>query len=437
MPPSEATAVSEPGYWAWVPSAFSALRHRNYRLYWLGQVISMVGTWMQRTAQGWLVTELVLLLIPKALAAGPTNWYLAVVSSSGMLPVLIFGFFTGFIADRFDKRRIVILTQVLMMTQAAILTALYYAKLINIPLLVVLAVFLGLIAAIDMPARQGLVIELTGRKDLANAIAINAGVFNSARMIGPAVAGVLLAMHFTVGSAFLLNAVSYIAVIIALIMMRGSFAPRRDPDASQQSAFQRVVAGFRFLATTPGLRRVCLMLAVISLLAAPFMPLLPSVARYQVGVGAARFGFLVACVGVGALLGAIALALLSARRVHYVTLRTGYSSLLGGLILLSFARTFWLAALVLVFIGLGFIWTFASTNIILQLRVPDHLRGRVMAAFSQLAMGMMPIGTLMVGALAKAIGVSHAILIGASLAALVGCYLFIILRNDTLRLSAD
>ena len=332
MPPSEATAAAEPGYWAWVPSAFSALRHRNYRLYWFGQVISMSGTWMQRTAQGWLVTELVLIFIPKALAAGPTNLYLAIVSASGTLPVLIFGFFTGFIADRFDKRRIVILTQVLMMVQAAILTVLYYTKIINIPYLIALAVFLGVVAAIDMPARQGLVIELTGRKDLPNAIALNSGIFNAARMIGPAVAGMLLAMHFTVGSAFLLNAVSYVAVVVALTMMRGRFTPHRDPQAAQETTWQRVVAGFRFLATTHGLRRITIMLSVISLLAAPFMPLLPSVARYQLGVGAADFGFLVACIGVGAVGGAFALALLSARRAHYVTLRAGYSLLLLSLI---------------------------------------------------------------------------------------------------------
>ena len=437
MPPSEATTAAEPGYWAWVPSAFSALRHRNYRLYWLGQGVSMIGTWMQRTAQGWLVTELVLLFVSRAQAAGPTNWYLAIVSASGMLPVLIFGFFTGFIADRFDKRRIIILTQTMMMVQAVILTTLYYTKLINIPLLVMLAIFLGLAAAVDMPARQGLVIELTGKKDLPNAIALNAGIFNGARMIGPAIAGILLAMHFTVGSAFLLNAVSFCAVLAALVMMRGDFTPRPDPDAPRQSALQRVVAGFRFILTTPGLRRVSIMLAVVSLLAAPFMPLLPSIARYQLGVGAARFGFLVACIGVGALSGALGLALLSAKRVYYTTLRTGYALLLGGLIALSFARSFWVAAVILAFVGLGFIWTFASTNTILQLRVPDHLRGRVMAAFSQLAMGMMPVGTLMMGALAKSIGVSYAILAGSGLAAAIGLCLFVLVRNDTLKLPTE
>lgn len=182
---------------------------------------------------------------------------------------------------------------------------------------------------------------------------------------------------------------------------------------------------------------MCLMLAAVSILAAPFMPLLPSVARYQLRLGAVEFGFLVACVGAGAGCGAVGLAFLSAKRVHYSILRAGYALFLGGIIALSFARTFWVAAPILVAVGLGFNWTFASTNTILQLRVPDHLRGRVMAAFSQLAMGITPVGTLFMGATAKAIGVSHAILLGAGAAALIGLYLFVIVRNDTLKLPAD
>ena len=426
MPPSEATAVAEPGYWAWVPTAFSALRHRNYRLYWLGQVVSMIGTWMQRTAQGWLVTDLVLELVSGARVEGLTNWYVALVTAMGTLPVLLLGPFTGVIADYLDKRRVLIVTQTLMAAQAALLALMAYLQILNIPWLIVLALFLGIVTAVDIPARQGMAIELVGREHLPNAIALNSGVFNTARVIGPAITGVMLALHFSVADAFLLNAVSYVAVIFALVVMRGDFAPRAHADGQRRETYwSRTYAGVSFLLTARGVRRIVVMVGVLALLVTPFVALLPAIARYRLSAGPAQFGFLATSFGAGAVVGSLVLAYLSGRQLQYLTLRIGYVLLLGGVIVVSQLRSLPAAYITLALTGFGFNWTFADSNTILQLYVPDELRGRVMGVYSMLFVGLYPVGTLLMGWAATNLGVSTALLAGTLISCAVALVLFV------------
>ncbi len=415
MPDSQA-AIREHGYWGWVPSAFCALRHRNYRLYWLGQVLSLTGTWMQRTALGWLVTDLVIEFVPDVKIAAMTNWYVAVISAMSTLPVLLLAGILGIFADMFDRRRILLITQSLMMVQAFMLALLAYSGLLSFPLLMVLALLLGIFMAADIPARQGLVIHLVGKEDLPNAIAINSGVFNGARVIGPAVTGIMLALKFSVADAFLVNAISFIPVIFAILLMRGNFKASATHSDERQSTIRRLLAGASYLAKTPGLRRIVLMIAINSFMTMPFVPLLPAISRYRLGAGPAEFGFLSTCVGIGALVGAISLAFLSKYRVHHITLRIGYAMLLSSVLLLSQTTNLAQAYVVLLFAGFGFNWAFASTNQTIQLMVPDHLRGRVMGTYSQVFIGIFPLGTLSIGWLASVIGVDKAIMIGALVA---------------------
>ena len=424
-PSTNDTAISEAGYWPWVPVTFVALRHRNYRLYWIGQIVSLVGTWMQRTAQGWLVTDLVLRFAHGAQVEPMTDWWVAVVSASAMLPVLFVSPFAGVIADFYDKRRIIICTQSLMAVQAVVLAWLAYTDVISLSWLIILALALGVISAMDVPARQGMAIELVGRAHLPNAIAINSGVFNSARVIGPAITGVMLAMHFSVADAFILNAVSFIAVIAALVMMRGNFASRAEGSLVRGAYLRRTADGFRYLVNASGVRRISIMIGVIALLVNPFVALLPSIARYQLSSGPAQFGFLVTSFGAGAVLGSFSLALLSGRRLHHYTLRIGYVLLIGAVIVLTQLHSIWFAYATLAVAGLGFNWVFADSNTMIQLHVPDEMRGRAMGVYSMLNMGMYPVGTLIIGWAAKQFGASNALLAGSLITAAICAALFI------------
>ncbi len=418
---------SEPGYWNWVPEPFAALKHRNYRLYWLGQIISLVGTWMQRTAMGWLVTDLVLgmPIADGANIEAMTSWWVAVISAWNTLPVLLLSPFAGVFADYLDKRRVIIFTQSLLAVQALALAILAYAGVINISYLIVLALFLGVITALDTPARQGMAIELVGREHLPSAIALNSGVFNSARVFGPGITGVMLAMHFKVADAFMLNALSFIAVIAALVMMRGDFSARAKGGLNKESYMRRTSEGMRYLAQARGIRRIVVMIGVLALLIAPVIALLPAIARYQLNAGPAQFGFLAASFGVGAVTGSLALALLSTKNLQHIILRAGYVLLIGGIIVFSQLHVLWLAYIILGVAGIGFNWAFANSNTIIQLAVPDDMRGRAMGVYSMFHIGLYPVGTLLLGWFAKNYGVSNALLNGAIISAAICAILFI------------
>jgi len=426
---SAADSARAPGYWAFVPDAFAALRFRNYRLYFAGQLISLVGTWMQRTAQGWLVTDLVLELVGSGAAPSVTNLWVGIVSAAGTLPVLFLAPFTGIIADYNDKRRVLLITQSLAVAQAVALTILTYTGLINLPLLISLALFLGFVFSMEVPARQGLAIELVGREVLPNAIALNSSTFNIARLVGPGLTGVILALNFKVADAFLFNAVSFLAVIVALILMRGNFKAQARGTEERESHFRRVTAGVRFLFGQPGLRRIVAMVGITAMLTMPVVSLLPAIARYQLKATAPQFGFMAMCIGIGALAGALALAYVSARGLQLAILRVGYIVLLTSVALFTQVHSMPLAYALLIMAGFGFPWVFANSNTIVQLKVPDSLRGRAMGTYSMVFMGSFPIGTLTMGALASRFGAAPTLLTGVIITALMYVFFFVLQRQ--------
>jgi MFS family permease len=378
--------------------ALRSLRHRNYRLFYSGQLISLVGTWMQMVAESWLVYRLT-----------HSAALLGVVGFSGQIPVFLFASLGGAAADRWNRRKILLATQSTMMLLAGVLAALTLSGRIQVWHVIVLASLLGCANALDIPARQAFVMDMVGRADLTNAIALNSSLFNGARIVGPAVAGVLVAA-IGEGWCFFANSASYIAVITGLLLMRGDFAP---PAREPSSALAEIVAGFRFVAGTRPVRALLLLLGVTSLTGMPYVVLMPVFAGEILHSGARGLGILMGFSGIGALGGALALALRQnlrglGRWVLYSTLGFG-----GSLIAFALSRWFWLSAAVLIPVGFAFLVQMAASNTLIQSMVPDRLRGRVMAVYSMMFMGMAPLGALGAGVTAAHLGAPVAVIAGA------------------------
>ena len=382
---------------------FGALAHRNFRLFLFGQTVSLTGTWMQSVAQGWLVLQL-------------TNspFYLGLVSALGSLGVLLFTLYAGVIADRTDKRRTVLITQTLQMLQAFALTALVWSGHVTTGSVMVLAAFLGVVAAFDIPTRQAFIYEMVGKEDLMNAIALNTSIFNLTRVLGPVIAGFLIGSK-GVAVCFFLNGVSYLAVIASLLAMR---LPSHIPHTTHLSAWQ----GFReVLAFLRGDRRVSTLVvltAIISIFGFPFLLLMPVFARDVLRVGARGYGVLSAAVGFGAVGGALGVAVLGQRIRKGRTLVVAGTTF--GVLLTVFAssRVFPLSLAVLVLVGASMIVNNALTNTLLQTLVPDHLRGRVMGFYSFMFVGMAPLGAFQAGAFAERFGAPAAVTAGGVVSAL-------------------
>ncbi len=387
-----------------LPAGLRALRHRDFRLFWLGQLVSLVGTWMQSVAQSWLVLKL---------SDSPLK--LGLIGTFQFAPVLLLSVVGGALADRLPKRRMLLLTQTVLCLQALVITALVWSGWVRYWHVAVLALVLGCANVVDMPTRQAFVAEIVGRGDLINAVALNSAAFNGARIVGPAVAGLLIG-RFGLTPAFLLNALSFLVVIAALALVRHPGAPR--PRAGTTVA-QEVREGLRYALRAP---RIALMLAlvlVVSLCVFNFGVFVPLFARDVLGLGAAGFGFLMAALGVGAVSGALSLAALGGRQTP---LRAIF--LAGGLAcvaLLGLAATREVhAALVLLFLtGYFSIVFIASCNTTLQLAAPDELRGRVMSLHTLMFGGAFPVGSFLTGAVAEGFGLPVALL-GAGGAGLVG-----------------
>jgi MFS family permease len=383
-------------------SPFGALRHRNFRLLFFGQGISLIGTWMQNVAQGWLVLEL-------------TNspFYVGLVSALGSLPILLVSLPAGVLVDRVNKRRLVILTQTLSLLQALVLAILIWTRHIAVWQVAAIAVFLGTVNAFDTPARQAFLIELAGREDLPNAIALNSSAFNAARVVGPSVAGVLIS---AVGLAwcYFLNAVSYLAVIWGLLKMR--LQPFRRPE-HPGDAWAQFTEGVRFVRHDRRILALVAMMAVISVFGFPYLVLMPVFARDVLQVGASGLGFLSASVGVGAVVAALGLAAFGTRvRKGRILVWTGP---LFGAALAGFSLTHWfpLALPLLAVAGGAMILNNAVTNTLLQTIVPDALRGRVMGFFAFVFLGMAPFGAFQAGWLAEQMGAPATVAIGGTLCA--------------------
>ena len=394
----EATSPrAEPPLTGW-QRTFAALRHRNYRLWFQGQLVSMVGTWMQVTAQGFLVFQLT-----------HSTAYLGYVGFASGVPSLLFMLFGGVIADRVARRKLLVMTQSTMMLLAFILAGLSFAQLVQPWHIILLALALGTANAFDAPAAQAFVLELVDRQDLTNAIALNATLFNLATVVGPTVAGLTYA---AVGPAwcFTLNGMSFIAMIVALIRMR---LPTHMPTPRAQSALAQLREGVRYTLAQPLLRTLIAVPAVAALFGTAYATLLPAWAVEVLGGDAATNGLLQSARGAGSLLGALMIAAVgyAGRRGRWLTIGT----FVYPLVLLVFAavRTVPLSVAVLIGVGWGGMLIFNMANTLVQSHVSDELRGRVMSIYSLAFFGGMPLGALWSGALGHTIGAPLAIVVGA------------------------
>jgi MFS family permease len=376
-----------------------ALRHRNFQLFFSGQMISLTGTWMQNIAQDWLVYK----LTGSALLLGT-------VAFMNQIPVLILAPLSGIVADRFNRHRVVIFTQASAMILALLLAILTLSGLVRVWEIMVLATLLGVVLAFDVPARQSFLMDMVGRNDLLNAIALNSSMFNAARLIGPAIAGLLVAW-IGEGWCFFANGVSYLAVIAGLLLMKLD-APTPHPSTS--SAFEHILEGFRFARRTAPVFTLLVMLGVVSVMAMPFPVLMPIFAATILHGGALSLGLLVGAIGLGALAGSLALA--SKRRIQGLGKWVWVSSVMfgGSLILFAMSRQLYLSLLLLVPAGFGMMTQMGATNTLLQVMSPDQLRGRVMALYSMMLIGVTPIGAFLGGALAGKIGAPLTVGIGGA-----------------------
>jgi MFS family permease len=386
-----------------------ALQHRNYRLFFAGQGISLIGTWMQRVAMNWLVYR----LTGSALLLGVVNF-------TGQAPTLLFTPFAGVIADRYDRHRLLIATQVMAMVQAALIAGLVLTNVIAVWHLILLSLFLGIVNAFDTPVRQSMIVEMIeNREDLGNAIALNSSMMNGARLVGPSVAGILIA---TVGEGmcFLLNAVSYVAVIAALMAM--SMAPKYIR-AQRPHIWQAWREGVTYAFGSPAIRSVLLLLAVVSFMGMPYATLLPIFAQEVLHGGAQTLGFLMAAAGIGALAGAMFLASRESVLGLETVLVVAATIFGAGLIAFSLSRVFLMSCVLMVVSGFGMMVHMAAANTLVQTFVDDDKRGRVMSLHTIAVRGMVPLGSLIAGALASQIGAPTTLTLGG-ICCILGAFIF-------------
>jgi MFS family permease len=390
-----------------LPATLRALHHRNFQLFFSGQLISLIGTWMQSVAQSWLVYRLT-----------GSSLLLGSVGFASQFPVFLVAPLGGIVADRWNRQKVVIGTQAASMALAFVLSLLTLTGVVEVWHIFVLAALLGVVNAFDIPGRQAFLVDMVGKEDLMNAIALNSSMFNGARILGPAIAGVLVA-KIGEGWCFFANAVSYIAVIVGLAMMR---VPPSSPP-SKASPLAHLKEGFRFAYHTAPIRALLLLLGLVSLVAMPYTVLMPIFADTILHGGARALGILMGATGVGALLGALTLAAKTevrglGRWVAFACAGFGVS-----LILFAFSRNLWLSVCLLLPVGFSMMLQMSSSNTLIQAMVPDRLRGRVMAVYSMMFMGMAPFGAFFAGALADRVGAPVTLSLGA-IAALGGAALF-------------
>ncbi|WP_257309938.1 MFS transporter [Geothrix fuzhouensis] len=384
-----------------LPEALRALRYRNYRLFFSGQLISLIGTWMQTVAQSWLVYRL----------TGQATM-LGFVAFAGQIPVFLLATVGGLAADHMKPHRLIVITQSASMGLTLILALLTLTGHVHLWHIIATSLLLGIVNAFDIPARQVFVAQTVGRTDLMNAIALNSSMFNGARILGPAVAGVLVA-SVGEGWCFLINSVSYLAVIAGLLAMHLEPAPSR-PAPSGHS----ILEGFRYVRRTRPVRDLLLLLGLISLLGMPYSVLMPIFAGQILHGGARALGTLMGASGVGALAGAVTLALRPSPKGLGTWIAACASGFGAALIAFSLSRTFPLSVLLMLPVGFGMIVQMASSNTLIQMMVPDALRGRVMSVYSMMFMGMAPIGALLGGTLAHHLGAPLTVALGGA-----GCFL--------------
>lgn len=388
---------------------FRSLQYRNYRLFFGGQSISLIGTWMQRIAMPWLVYHLT-----------GSAFLLGLVSFAGQIPTFLLAPLAGVVTDKFSRYRVLLITQVISLLQALILALLSLAGVIQIWHIVVLSIALGCVNAFDVPSRHSFVIEMVEKKEhLGNAIALNSMMFNGARLIGPSIAGLILATAGE-GICFLINAVSYIFVVMSLLSMK---IQKKEITRKSGNLLNDMKEGFRYTFGFVPIKHLLVLLGIVSLMGSSYQVLMPVFAKEILHGNSSTFGFLMGAAGVGALAGAIFLA----SRETIIKLGRiipAASAMFGaGLVVLSFTKYFPVSLLLMIIIGLGLMLQTASSNTILQTITDDDKRGRVMSFYTIAIMGTAPFGSLLAGSLAKVIGTPYTILIGG-ISCIAGAFLF-------------
>jgi MFS family permease len=376
----------------------TVFRHRNYRLFFAGQLLSLMGTWMQNLAQSWLVYSLT-----------HSTFWLGVTSFSATVTVFFIAPFGGMIADRVDRRRLLLFTQSAAMLQAAILAVLTLLHIVQVWEIVGLALTLGLINAFDIPARQSMTLDMVGREDLRQAISLNSMMFNMARIVGPTLAGALVALVGE-GICFALNAASFGAVLTSLILMR--FTPRAPRIA--QHPLREIREGYRYSWNSPQIRVSLLLVAVSTMFGAAYLTMMPAFARDILHSGAETQGYLMSAIGAGALVGAYFLSHITERQLVYAPVVSGIAFGIG-LIAFSHSHMVWLSLLLLLPTAASLMLLGGTTNTIIQMVAHENYRGRVISHYTQSFMGMMPWGSLLLGTLATKIGVTNAVSIGGAI----------------------
>ena len=377
---------------------FRALKYRNFRIFFFGQSISLIGTWMQYVAMSWLVYRM-------------TNsvFMLGVVGFASQIPAFILSPFTGVLADRHNRHKILLFTQTLALLQALILAILTMTGNIQVWHIIVMGIFLGCVNSLDIPARQSFILQMIEEKEnLGNAIALNSMMFNMARLIGPSIAGVLIAITGE-GMCFLINAISYVAVITSLIAMDEGIKIRKDKKVDYD-IFKDLKEGFNYAFGFKPIRAILLLLSIIGLMGMSYAVLMPVFAKDVLGGGAYTLGFLMAAVGVGALAGTVYLASRKKAIALGNTLPVSAGIFGIGITAFSFSHNIWLSLLLLFIAGFGIMVQMAASNTILQTIVDDDKRGRVMSLYTMAFMGMAPLGSLLAGIIAARFGASNTLI---------------------------
>jgi MFS family permease len=392
---------------------FRALQHRNFQLFIAGQLTSLIGTWMQTAAQSWLVYKLT-----------GSAALLGVFAFANQVPILFLASLGGYFGDRYNRHRGVIATQTASMILAFVLAALTLTGRIREArdawLVIVIAFLVGIVNAFDVPIRQAFLVQMVGREDLPNAIALNSSIFNGARVVGPAIAGFAI-KWFGEGWCFFLNGLSFVAVIVALSMMR---IQRTESKPSSESPFRSFVQGFRYAMSDVPIRSALLLLSVLSLFGLQYSVFMPIYAQDILKGNSQTFGFLMSSAGFGAVLGALHFAALTEYRGLARWIAATSATCAISLIIFSQSTVFWLCVVILFAVGFAATSQMAATNTLIQNRVPDELRSRVMAVYATMFMGVQPIGALLAGGFAKRFGAPHTLTVFGSLV-LLGCLVFL------------
>ncbi|HET6363559.1 MAG TPA: MFS transporter [Nitrospirota bacterium] len=397
-----------------INTIFRSLRHRNFRLFFSGQLVSLIGTWMQNVGQAWLVLEMT-----------HSSFKLGVVSALQFAPMLFLSFFAGTFVDYFSKRKIIIVTQTFLMLLAFTLAILDFTGVVQYWHVVILATLLGIVNTIDMPARQSFIIEMVGKEDLMNAIAMNSSIFNAARAVGPAIAGLLIGAAGTV-LCFFVNGLSFLAVLWGLLLMKFESAPASEPRSYH--VVEDIKEAMRYIKATPVVMVTILLVAVVSIFATNFTVLVPVFARQELHRDAAAFGFLLSSFGIGALIGAVSLAALSRHGPKPAILLGGGMGLSLMLILIGLQKTYGITALLLALSGWCMVTFFGMANTTVQLNTEDRLRGRVMSVYTFTFGGLTPFGSLFAGTVAHWIKAPLTFALGGLISGIV--FLIVILKRQ-------